>query len=109
MSEQAIPFTLFDSVVDNLIENARNKRAQEPEISVRVRLQGLPLSLSVCDSGSAIPEEMASHILHTVVESEQGFGVGLFQAARWAEQMGYRLQLTENIKGRVCFELVALK
>lgn len=109
LSEQAIPFTLFDSVVDNLIENARNKRSLEPEISVLVRLQGQPLCLSVCDSGSVIPEEMARHILHTVVESEQGFGVGLFQAARWAEQMGYRLQLTENIKGSVCFQLVALK
>ena len=106
--DYVIPFTLFDSIADNLIDNARNKRLREPDISVQISLSTRPLCMSVCDSGSEIPEELASQLLHTVVESEDGLGVGLFQAARWAEQSGYRLRLKENIKGRVCFELVEM-
>lgn len=104
--EQAIPFTLFDSIADNLIDNARNKRLREPDIAVRLSLRAQPLCLSVCDSGSEIAEEKAAQLLQTVVESEDGLGVGLFQVARWAEQSGYRLQLRENRKGKVCFELI---
>ena len=103
--EKIIPVILFDSIVDNLIENARSKRLREPEIKVLVSLHNEPLRLSVCDSGSAIPEEVAKRLLHTVVDSEDGLGVGLFQVARWAEQSGYRLLLKENRKGGVCFEL----
>jgi signal transduction histidine kinase len=105
LGEQTIPSTLFDSIADNLIENARNKRLREPSISVQISLRARPLCLSVCDSGSAIPQAVADQLLHTVVESEDGLGVGLFQAARWAEQSGYRLLLQENRTGRVCFEL----
>ena len=106
LGEQAIPFTLFDSIADNLIDNARNKRLREPDISVQLSLRARPLCLSVCDSGSEIAEEKAGQLLQTVVASEDGLGVGLFQVARWAEQSGYHLKLQENRKGRVCFELV---
>jgi signal transduction histidine kinase len=101
----SIPFALFDSIVDNLIDNARNKRLREPATGVQVSLRAHPLSLSVCDSGSAIPENLASQLLQTVMESEDGFGVGLFQSARLAEQSGFRLELMENLRGKVCFEL----
>lgn len=106
--DKIIPFTLFDSIVDNLIDNARNKRVREPDISVQISLSTRPFCLSVCDSGSMIPAELASQLMHTVVESEEGLGVGLFQVARWAEQSGYRLQLAENTRGKVCFELVEM-
>lgn len=106
LGEKAIPFTLFDSIADNLIENARNKRSREPGITVQVSLRAQPLRLYVCDSGSEIPAAVARQLLQTVVESEDGLGIGLFQATRWAEQSGYRLLLQENVKGRVCFELI---
>jgi signal transduction histidine kinase len=109
LDEQTIPYNLFDSVVDNLIDNARNKRLHESNIIVQVSLRSHPVGLTVCDSGSEIPESVVSQLLHTVVESEDGLGVGLFQAARWAEQSGYRLLLKENRRGRVCFELVEVK
>lgn len=108
LAERQIPFTLFDSIADNLIDNARTKRLREPGITVRISLRIQPLCLSVCDSGDEIPEKIAGQLLRTVVESEDGLGVGLFQAARWAEQSGYRLLLRENRKGRVCFELVEM-
>jgi hypothetical protein len=64
--------------------------------------------MTVCDSGVAVPAEVADKLLHTVVDSEDGLGIGLFQAARWAEQSGFRLYLRENRPGRVCFELTEL-
>jgi signal transduction histidine kinase len=108
ISERLIPLALFDSIVDNLIENARNKRLSEPGIKVEVKLTSQPLSLIVCDSGRQIPQDMADQLLRTVVDSESGLGIGLFQAARWAEQLGYRLALRENLSTRVCFELTEL-
>jgi signal transduction histidine kinase len=105
LGEQKIPPVLFDSIMDNLIENARNKRLREPDISIHIHLRVNPLRLSVCDSGSEISPYVAAQLLHTVVSSEDGLGIGLFQAARRAEQYGYQLRIKENLKGRVCFEL----
>lgn len=102
---QAIPATLFDSVADNLIDNACHKLLREPGIRISVALRAQPFSLQVCDGGSAIPDTVASRMLHTVLPSEDGLGVGLFQAARWAEQSGYHLVLRHNVTGRVCVEL----
>lgn len=101
-----IPYALFDNIVDNLIENARNKRMREPDIAIHICLESNPLRLSVCDSGSAVPESVVKQLLHTVVDSEDGLGVGLFQAGRWAVQLGYQLRLRDNRQGCVCFELV---
>ncbi|MDP2806033.1 MAG: sensor histidine kinase [Gallionellaceae bacterium] len=100
-----IPAALFDCVADNLIDNAYNKRLREPELQVSIKLCAMPLSLSISDTGSAIPAGVAAQLLDTIVPSEDGLGVGLFQAARWAKQMGYRLTLTHNKAGDVRFEL----
>jgi signal transduction histidine kinase len=102
---QPVPVALLDSVADNLIDNACNKLLREPGIRISVSLRSNPLRLSVCDSGSAIPAAVACQLLHTVVTSEDGLGVGLFQVARWAEQSGYHISLSENVAGAVCFEL----
>lgn len=103
--EQRIPQALFDSVADNLIENARNKPLSGAEIVVTISLSGDPLSLTVCDNGEEVSESMARNVLSTVVDSEDGLGIGLFQAARWAEQSGYKLAMQVNMKGKVCFQL----
>jgi sensor histidine kinase regulating citrate/malate metabolism len=63
--------------------------------------------LMVCDNGSAIPDAIASSLFLGPVTSESGYGIGLYQAARYAKAAGYRLELAENRPGRVCFRLVA--
>jgi signal transduction histidine kinase len=103
---QLIPITLFDSVADNLIDNANNKRAREPDINISVSLSANPFSLRISDSGSAIPAGIAQQLLNTVLQSEDGLGVGLYQAARWAAQMGYKLTLVKNTEGEVAFEMM---
>jgi sensor histidine kinase regulating citrate/malate metabolism len=96
---------MFDCVADNLIENASNKLLREHGIRITVYLSADPLVLSVTDSGSSIPHGLAQRLLRTVLPSEDGLGVGLYQAARWARQKGYRLTLGENHAGKVRFEL----
>jgi signal transduction histidine kinase len=100
-----IPSSLFDCVLDNLLENAHNKRLREPSIRVTVHLGSNPFALTVSDTGSPVPEHIANNLLRTIVPSEDGLGVGMYQAARWAQQMGYRLVLKENREGAVRFEL----
>jgi len=100
-----IPSALFDCVIDNLLDNATKKRQEEPDITIFVELKLAPLRLIVCDSGSVIPEHTASKLLQSVVVSENGLGIGLYQSARWATQAGYRLSLMSNKAEKVCFEL----
>jgi signal transduction histidine kinase len=100
-----IPAALFDCVIDNLIDNIVRKRQSDPDVAISVKIQSDPVSLTVCDSGDPIPAAIAANILRGVVASENGLGIGLYQAARWAEQLGFRLSLTNNRGGNVCFEL----
>ena len=104
-TDEKIPAAMFDCVADNLIDNACSKRLQQPGIFIRVTLRTQPFSLNVCDGGDAIPAPLARQLLQTVMPSENGLGVGLYQAARWAGQLGYRLVLRENVPGAVCLEL----
>ncbi len=102
-----LPRSLFDSVADNLIRNALAKRAQDESVHVRIALEADErITLRVCDTGAAVPAELASSLLRTPVASSHGLGIGLYQAARQAEASGYRLELETNRDGEVCFALV---
>lgn len=105
MPDKPIPAALFDCVVDNLLDNALRKRLSAPGIVISAEIRQAPLRLTVCDNGEAIPETLAAGLMRGVVVSQNGLGIGLYQAARWAEQLGYRLVLADNSPGKVCFEL----
>lgn len=107
LPDKPIPVALFDCVIDNLIDNALRKRQSEPGISIVVEIDPEPLRVVLCDSGTPIRESLAAKLLRATVVSENGLGIGLYQAARMAEQLGYRLTLASNRPGRVCFELKA--
>ncbi len=109
LDERLIPAPLFDCVADNLIDNACKKRQNELGITVSVTLEVEPFCLSISDSGSAIPSGIAHQLLNTIVTSEDGMGVGLYQVARWVAQSGYRLELSENKKEKVTFRLTKAK
>ena len=104
--EVRLPRSLFDSVADNLMRNALAKRADDPNLRIRVSLEcGQRLTLRVCDSGSAVPSDVVAGLLRGPVSSSHGLGIGLYQAARQAEAAGYRLELEGNRDGAVCFAL----
>ena len=102
-----VPAALFDCIIDNLIDNVLRKSQTEPGITLSIEIKPEPVCLIVSDNGGAIPENVAANLLRGVVVSETGLGIGLYQAARWAEQLGYRLTLISNRAGSVCFELAA--
>lgn len=105
LSDAVVPATLFDSVADNLVQNALDKQALSPDVKIVVRLQDGGERLSVSDSGEPLPEAVAAALFNAPVASESGLGIGLYHAARQAEELGYALSLAENRAGAVCFEL----
>jgi signal transduction histidine kinase len=108
LDDTPLPQDLFDSVVDNLLTNALRKRQHEPAVAVEVRLSLDPVvCLTVTDSGAPAPEHVARNLFQSPVASDFGLGVGLYQAARQAARVGYRLDLPDNQAGRVTFRLQA--
>lgn len=109
LSDTLIPAALFDCVLDNLLDNALSKQRIQPNLHINVSITVSPCQLNVRDTGTAIPQEIAEGLMRRVVTSQNGLGVGLYQAARWAEQQGYCLALVENQDGNVAFEMCRLQ
>jgi signal transduction histidine kinase len=103
--EAKVPVDLFDSVVDNLLQNAFSKRQNEAGLGIRVALTSDATSLDVCDNGSPLIGDVLADLLRMPVASENGLGIGLYNAARQAEKAGYELRLSSNVAGSVCFAL----
>lgn len=104
---EEIPLAVFRSVVDNLIQNALDKRALAADLAIRVELACGPegVSVAVADDGAALPPALAAGLFRAPVPSENGFGMGLYQSAVLAQQAGCRLDLAANEPGRVVFRL----
>ena len=104
--EGVLPAGLFNSALENLIENALRKQATLPSLAVSVTLDMTDgVVLSVCDTGAPIPPAIAKDLFRAPVPSESGLGIGLYQVARQAEWYGYRLQVAANDPGQVCIRL----
>ena len=105
--ELGLPWECFDSVVENLLDNARNKAQTSDPIQIKVGLyeDNGHVVLSVVDNGEAIEATMANQLLSQPVASDDGFGIGLYQSAQQALVNDYRLVLSENIDGAVRFTL----
>ncbi len=101
-----LPVELFDSIADNLIENALRKPAGSERLKVRVMFSpARGGTLTVCDNGAAISKNVVAELFEAPVASHTGLGVGLYHAAKQANLLGYRLALAANEPGRVCFLL----
>lgn len=103
-----VPRELFDTIAENLIENARHKQAREAGVSIDVTFvadaeQGQ--RLRVCDTGSPMPAHMERSLFAGAVGSANGLGMGLYQCARLAGQLGYEFAVTSNEPGKVCLRL----
>ncbi|MBA3996982.1 MAG: ATP-binding protein [Candidatus Accumulibacter sp.] len=110
-ADAGVPAGLFDGVADNLLQNALAKLRQErpfgggERATVSVALADDASVLRVCDGGSPVAAAVLADLLQAPVVSENGLGIGLYHAARQAEEHGYRLRLASNVAGQVCFEL----
>jgi sensor histidine kinase regulating citrate/malate metabolism len=86
-----------------------NKAKNEPglRISATLASSGRTHSLQVCDDGTAMRSSVVETLFSGPVKSQTGLGIGLYQAARQAERLGYRLAIAGNARGKVCFELAS--
>lgn len=100
-----VPTELLDSVISNLINNARNKK-EVRDIKIQVLCDQQLLFISVCDNGHAMPENTAESLFKNPVSGGQGMGIGLYQSAIMAQSFGFELELMINEPERVCFSLV---
>ena len=98
----------LDTIIENLLDNARRKRGKETDliISVHSRISENTLVLEVEDSGEVIPATTVSRLFKGAVSSENGFGIGLYQSYRASLQVGYELNLEKNQPGCVRFTVV---
>jgi len=108
-SDPQVPGALLDSFVDNTLENARAKSQREPGIAISIAFEcdEAGAIVTVCDSGTAVPERVARRLFHEPTERPTGLGIGLFHVARLARQAGYRIELGPNRDGAVCFTLAS--
>ena len=103
-----LPASLFDTVLENCLENIRKKQQREPHIRVVVNLSiSETPTLRITDTGSAIPGPAVENLFRAPIANSRGggLGIGLYQAFRQAEQSGYVLALAANVAGEVRFEL----
>lgn len=106
-ADTEVPAALFDSIAENLLQNALAKRQQEGKIEIRAELavDRNRATLTVTDTGSAIAPQLAGALFTSPVPSASGLGIGLYHAARQAAAAGYELALRENRPGAVAFTL----
>jgi signal transduction histidine kinase len=105
-----VPVELFDSIADNLLQNALQKSKLEPGLRISASFScALKPKLSICDEGVPLSESVARQLFKGPVPSQTGLGIGLYQAWRQADEQGYRLRLVSNQIGKVCFELAPAK
>jgi len=111
--DSEIPLDIFTTVIENLLDNARSKRIREPKLEINVLLSDKNgrLQLSVSDTGSAIAPDIYPLLFNypllfkEVVSSQDGFGIGLYQSYELANNFGFKLNVSENTEGNVCFSL----
>ena len=97
---------LFESVAENFLQNALEKRKTANSLRILARLQWAGgFVLSVCDDGQPVPDSLAEVLFNSPVQSNSGLGVGMYQVARFAKEQGYEVALSSNEPGRVCFSL----
>jgi hypothetical protein len=106
-TDRAVPAPLFDSFVENAVENARAKAAREPGLRIHIafRSSAQGIEVQVGDTGTAIAAGVADRLFREPIERDSGFGIGLYHVARQAQAAGYRASLAANGDGNVRFTL----
>ena len=109
-SNLSIDTDVFDTVLENLLENARNKRRINPQTEIITTIDVVnqqPL-IRVCDNGEPVVSSKLDNLFKQILPSKDGYGIGLYQCAQLAERNGYKLELANNEPGNVCFKLGAV-
>lgn len=97
----------LDGVLDNLLQNAIEKAKSQPSIWIKAEIisHAEHFTCEVSDTGTAMPKQVAEDLFKKHINSANGLGVGLYHAAKQAEQAGYKLSLVNNTDGEVRFRV----
>ncbi|VAW67476.1 hypothetical protein MNBD_GAMMA10-1739 [hydrothermal vent metagenome] len=108
--EISIDTDVFNSILENLLENSRSKRRSHPEIEITASLGVVnkQVVVQVCDTGEPVPDSKTDALFKQILPSNDGYGIGLYQCAQLAARNGFKLCLLHNTEGNVCFQLSAL-
>ena len=108
--EALLPAALFDTVLENCLENARKKRDDVAQVTITLHAGTSP-TLAIADNGAPIPATAMAELFHAPIARSRhgGLGIGLYQAHKQAEQMGYALTVAANLPGRVEFLLAKVE
>jgi len=103
-----VPPALFDSFVENGIDNARQKMREGAALELRIEFTctAQKVELAVCDSGAPVDAATVRRLFREPIERGTRLGIGLYQAARLAAHAGYRVELVDNRPGHVRIALV---
>jgi len=106
-SNISIDVDVFDTSLENLLENARSKRRVRPNTKITASLffDNTDVIVRVCDDGYPVPESKFSILFKQILPSKDGYGIGLYQSAQLAERNGYKLELIHNENENVCFQI----
>jgi signal transduction histidine kinase len=94
----------FDSIVENLVDNAIRYTPQGGAVSVTLRASGNHVELNIKDSGPGIAPELYNAVFERffrIPGSEpHGSGLGLAIVRRLAEALGSQVHLGPGLEGR---------
>lgn len=110
-SNISIDTDVFDTVLENLLENARSKRRIKPETEIITTIRSVNnhALILVCDDGDPVPSSKTDKLFLQILPSKDGYGIGLYQSAQLAERNGYKLELVANEPGKVCFQISVIQ
>ncbi|MCW9012522.1 MAG: hypothetical protein OQL06_01970 [Gammaproteobacteria bacterium] len=106
-TDRDIDTDVFDTILENLLENARSKRRVNPNTAIKTHLYSEKEAyyIEVCDTGYPLDDHQANILFKQILPSKNGYGIGLYQSAQLARRNGYELKLTQNENGKVCFRI----
>jgi signal transduction histidine kinase len=94
----------FDSIVENLVDNAIRYTPQGGSVRVTLRLVGRHVELNIKDSGPGIAPELYDAVFERFFRipgsDATGSGLGLAIVRRLAEALGSRIVLGPGLEGR---------
>ena len=104
VSRILVPVLALQALVENAIIHGIEPKVGGGLVVVSARRADGVVTLAVEDDGVGIPPDRLAQVIEPGYGT--GLGIGLYQAAQWARQQGYRLALRSNRPGgEVCFEL----
>ena len=101
---------LIMQVLINLINNAVKNTQPGSEIRIRSAQDGSTVTVSVCDNGPGIPDDIKPHIFemfytgqNVIADGRRGLGLGLALCKSIVEAHGGTIALTDNSPSGCCF------